>query len=67
VREFRRGGSGQASEFTFAVSVNLGVHVGWEKATDEPISTDLGEREPTNRCQWILTISKIGYEVSYTI
>jgi hypothetical protein len=42
----------------------LGLDVGWEKATDEPIFNGSWERQPTNGSQRIFTVSKIGYGVS---
>ncbi len=42
----------------------LGLYVGREKATDEPMFNGSEESQPTNGSQRILTVSKIGYEVS---
>ena len=44
--------------------LHLGVHVGWEKTTDEPMFNGSGESQPMNGSQRILTVSKIVYGVS---
>ncbi len=37
------------------LSLDLGMHVGWEKATDEPMFIGSGERQPTKGSQRIST------------
>jgi hypothetical protein len=41
------------------------MDVGWEKTTEEPMFNGSGVSQPTNGSQRILTVSKIGYGVSY--